>query len=339
MSSTARNARLLFGPDVDVRAPEAAALLRPRRVAPLPVRMAQRAAMKAGRLDYERHVLAPLIAARRAALGPAAAGPPRLLVRVDEYPHASTLDEPGRFGDDAFRRFADIMAEAGVPYLLAVTPRPCHDYRNPAATGDRPMSDVEAATLAGLGDVGVTLALHGLTHRTRDARPRHHSELIGLDEPGLERLLDDGQALIAERLGRPTQIFVPPFNRFGPRQYATLARRFAVVCGGPETVPQLGFHSTPTWLGEAVYLPGYAPLYGSADAVAAGLDRIEPLQPGTWLPVVLHWGWEADAGWAGLRRLAPRLGRLAERWDTFLAAVAASAAPSAPAEQGETLPA
>ena len=38
-------------------------------------------------------------------------------------------------------------------------------------------------------------------------------------------------------------------------------------------------------------------------------------------PVVLHWGWEMDAGWADLERLAERIAPYAVEWDEFRGAI------------------
>ena len=104
--------------------------------------------------------------------------------------------------------------------------------------------------------------------------------------------------------GIETGVFVPPYNRFDARQYEPLARRFAVVGGGPESVPLIGFHRTPVWRGDAVYLPSYFPLYGRAADVLPAAQSLIERQAGLWTPIVLHWGWEADADWADLERLA-----------------------------------
>jgi hypothetical protein len=70
-----------------------------------------------------------------------------------------------------------------------------------------------------------------------------------------------------------------------------------------------------------VYLPAHAPLYGTARQVLDGLRRHEPAG---WVPVVLHWGWEADRGWTDLEELATYLTARAVAWDEFLDAVQAS---------------
>jgi peptidoglycan/xylan/chitin deacetylase (PgdA/CDA1 family) len=293
------------------------------RVSAAPLRAWQRLRLRSGRLSLERDWLPLVAAARRAAAPDRSEGPPRVLVRVDEFPHARALDEP-RYGLDAFERFHAVLAEAGVPYLLAVLPRPSHDYLNPHATGGRPLGDEELAVLARVRSEGATLALHGLDHRTRQAHPRRHSELSGLSDGELGRLLDDGLRQLAPLGGRPT-VFVPPFNRFDARQWDVLADRFDVICGGPESVAAMGFGGTPAWHGEAVWLPSYTPFYGRASEVEPALGRVTGWSAGAWLPLVLHFGWEVDDGLEHLRALAGALAGLAAGWESFLEAVESSA--------------
>jgi peptidoglycan/xylan/chitin deacetylase (PgdA/CDA1 family) len=287
------------------------------------VRFAQRVQRKLGRLEYEQAVAEPLMAARREALGERATGPPRFLVRMDEFPHYMASDEPERYGTSSYLRFHELMREAGVPYLVAVLPRVSSSSLDPAGTSWRRLQDDERALLARMPAEGVTYGLHGLDHRTRHASPRRHSELCGLS-------VGETEALLATALGelepsgiRP-RVFVPPYNRFDARQYPVLAREFDVVCGGPETVGLLGFQRTPVWRGEAVYLPSYHPLYGHAGEVLEGASRLIEARAALWVPIVLHWGWEADEGFSQLRRLLAAIAPYAARWDDFLAEVDAS---------------
>lgn len=292
--------------------------------------MVQLAARRAGWLDYERRVAAPLLAARRDGLGQDIV-PPRLLVRVDEFPHYMAWDEPERFGTAAFDRFHRIMRAAGVPYLIATLPRVSREPLSPRALGSRPLDEGESRMLRRLVDEGVTLGLHGLDHRTRHASPRRHSELCGLDGAATERLIERALAeLSAHGVGAP-DVFVAPYNRFDADQLAVLGRSFPVVCGGPESIGTLGFQRPPQWRGECVYLPAYAPYYGHAAEVAAALADGGTSIAGLWTPVVLHWGWESDAGFDQLKRLADLLARWAVPWPRFLAAVQNSrdAGPSA----------
>jgi hypothetical protein len=320
-----RSARLLL--ENSSPADSAVRALADGRVPSLPVRVAQRVAMKAGRITYERNVVEPLVRLRSSVLGPAAAGPPRFLVRVDEYPHYLAWDEPSRYGTEGYRRFHSIMASAGVPYLIAVPPRVSRAPLDPSGREWRPIDDGEASMLASLRDASdglVAFGLHGRDHRTRHESPRRHSELCGLSVSATEELLDT--ALDELRgFGISTEVFVPPFNRFDAAQYAPLASRFAVVGGGPESVPLIGFHRPPVWRDGAVYLPSYFPLYGrAADVLPAARSLIER-QVGLWTPIVLHWGWEADAGWSDLEQMAEAIAPYTARWDEFLAAVRFSA--------------
>ncbi|NLT07151.1 MAG: DUF2334 domain-containing protein [Solirubrobacterales bacterium] len=327
--AAARSARLLFDAELAagalsrdaVDSAPAARALAPRAVPPLPLRLAEDVGRKLGRFDFERAVAAPLEAARRSLLGDRAAAPPRFLVRVDEFPHYRAWDDPGAYGSAGFRRFHAIMAEAGVPYLIAALPRVSRAPLDPGRDESRPLTDEEAELLRAIAAHGVAIGLHGRDHRTRHASPRRHSELQGLDPATTAELLDDALATLAGYgLGAP-EVFVPPFNRFDAAQLPALAQRFAVVGGGPEAIRTLGFHRTPQWRGDTVYLPSYFPFYGHAAEVREPARRAIERGSGLWTPIVLHWGWEADAGWAELERLAALIAPHAVPWSELSAAV------------------
>ncbi|HEV7162052.1 MAG TPA: DUF2334 domain-containing protein [Solirubrobacteraceae bacterium] len=330
----ARTARLLFDAElqsatIDIEAlanetVERATAVRP--VAPRPVRLVQQIRYKLGRLDYEQAVAEPLLEARREALGAASEAPPRFLIRVDEFPHYMADDRPGRFATEHFERFHEIMSAAGAPYLIAVLPRVSREPLSPAARGSRGLSDKEREVLSRIARERVTLAMHGLDHRTRFDSPRRHSELCGLGAEQLDALLEQGLSELGTS-GIHPQVFVPPYNRFDAEQYAALARRFAVVCGGPESIGTMGFHSTPQWRGEAVYLPSYAPLYGHCNEVRPAVQRMIERGGGVWAPVALHWGWEAEEGFAELERLAALIAPYVADWEDFTDAVRRSHAP------------
>ncbi len=320
----ARNVRLHLGEFDPADLPGSARrLLEPRAVPAPPLRAAQRVAMKLGWLEWERAWLEPLVRVRREVLGDAAAsGPPRFLVRVDEFPYYTSFDHPEDVAMS--ERFHDVMAGAGLPHLMSALPQLTHAPLDPGSSGGRALGEREIALFQRMRADGVTFAQHGCTHRTRAPSPRHRSELSGLTAVELRALLDDGaRRLRAARVGE-TRVFVPPFNRFDATQYAVLAERFAVVCGGPESVAMLGFHGGPLWRGDAVYLPCYAPLYETAASVLPAAERIIEQQPGTWVPIVLHTSWERDDGFSALQRLAERIAPFAASWEELLAAVDAS---------------
>jgi peptidoglycan/xylan/chitin deacetylase (PgdA/CDA1 family) len=285
------------------------------------MRLLQAVALKAGVLSLERHIVKPMGAARQEAFGAAAQGaPPRILVRVDEFPHAGVWDQPERYGNDAFRRFHSILRAAGVPYLLAVTSRPCHAYLDPTARGDRALTGDERELLRHACAEGAEPAAHGLTHRTRDHRPRHRSELCGLGEQALTRLLERADRELAEAGLRP-RVFVPPFNRFDASALPILAQRYQVVCGGPESVPLMGFLPVPSWRGDTVYFASYPPLYDRARPMTPRLAPMAEEARGIWLQVTLHFGWEVDEGLDGLAGFAEAVAPYARPWSEFLAAV------------------
>lgn len=296
-----------------------------RRVPSLAARALQRAAMKRGSLDLWEHLIAPRVAVREAVLGADAKGPPKVLLRYDEFPVYEARDRPGERGTEVFRRFHDVLHDAGVPYCAAVLPLVPHRALDPKATGADPHDEGEREMLARMRAEGVELALHGLDHRTRHASPRRRSELTGLRDGELRERLDRGLEILAEQAIRP-RVFVPPFNRFGFRQYDVLAERFDVVCGGPESVPLMGWHPGPQFRGDSVWLPSYPPLYGTAREIVPAVERLLREEVGTWVPVTLHLAAEADDGFAGLRGLAQLLaGGVACGWDGFLDAVTRAA--------------
>jgi hypothetical protein len=247
--------------------------------------------------------------------------PPRLLVRVDEFPHYLAWDEPDRFGARRYERFHEIMAGAGAHYLVAVLPRVSRSPLSPTGAQSRALTDEEIALLRRLAREGVGMALHGRDHRTRDVSPRRHSELCGLDRAQTRALLEQALAELAQHDIRP-EVFVPPFNRFDARQFEWLAERFAVVCGGPESIGTMGLQRTPQWRGQTVYMPSYAPYYGRAAELLQALPCAIERTRGQWIPVVLHWGWEADRDWGELERLAELIAPYTASWQDFLEAVA-----------------
>ncbi|MGP0103544.1 MAG: DUF2334 domain-containing protein [Solirubrobacteraceae bacterium] len=293
-----------------------------RRIPTRPERIAQRLRMKAGRLSYEDAWLSPLQAARAQALGASTGGAPRFLVRVDEFPYHSGLDDP-RYGREASRRFHAVMAEEGLLYLMSVVPQWTHQPTRRGSSGGQPLDDDDRALLDQMRRDGVTFAQHGLTHRTRYNDPRRCSELCGLDHGRLTELLETGRGKLAE-MGVHPRVFVPPFNRFDVGQWPVLERLYDIVTGGPESVALMGFHGGPQWWGSAIYLPCYPPLYDSAARVLPAVQAMIDREVGGWIPIVLHMGWEIDDDYGALRRLAKRVAPYAASWEDLLAAADAT---------------
>jgi hypothetical protein len=323
VSDSRRSAALQLWPRQVPRGTSAPRRLAPRLPTHQPLRFGQALAVKAGRLGWEQSVVEPLQRFRRDALDDEAPGPPRVLVRVDEFPHARAFDPHGKFGTENFRRFHAVLAEAEIPYLLAITPNVSRNYLDPEVGERRRLDAGEIETLSGLADDRVVFGLHGADHRTRHANPRQHSEFCGLPNSEAAARIDGARAVFDD-LGHPPPGVGPPVNRVDGGPYPLVAKRFEVVCGGPESVRLLGWQPTPVWQGEAVYLPSYAPLYGTSAEAAAGVERLLELEAALWAPVTLHWGWELEDDFASLRRLCKLLQGIAADWSEFLAAVAAT---------------
>jgi hypothetical protein len=328
-----RNACLLFGEELAlgviepeaVRAREVQKVVRATAVPSPASRYFQRAQMKRGALTYDRYSVAPMMAARRAVLGDAARGVPKVLVRVDEFPHHQAWDKPDEYGTASGTLFHDIMREAGVPYLMAVTPRVPRDPLDPACDEWRSHDADELDLLAQMRHDGVSFAVHGLDHRTRHANARRLSEFTGRRRKDVAERLDVAQAVLRDE-ALHADVFVPPYDRFDASAWPALSARFDVVCGGPQSVAHMGFHPTPAWRGDAVWLPSYAPLHGTAEEVLPAVRALSQQQTALWIPVVLQWGREQDRGWHALRELCALLGggELARSWEDFLLAVRAS---------------
>ena len=60
------------------------------------------------------------------------------------------------------------------------------------------------------------------------------------------------------------------------------------------------------------------------EMVLGAADELLERQIGTWVPIVLHMGWEIGDDFAALGRLARRIAPYAASWDDFLCAVDAS---------------
>jgi hypothetical protein len=319
-----RNISLHLG-DFDVAELDrrAVSVLTPSSQPSAPTRAAQRLAMKLGRLNWERAWLERLLAARRSVLGDRAAGAPRFLVRVDEFPYYTSFDRPQDI--EMSRRFHDVLTSAGVPHLMSVVPQLTHAPLTVGSSGGRLLGPEEIEMLGQMRRDGVTFAQHGTTHRTRFESPRRRSEIGGLAPEQADRLLEEGRALLAEAGVESPRVFVPPFNRFDAVQYPVLAKRFEIVCGGPESVALIGFHGGPLWREGAVYLPCYAPLYSDAKTILPAAEHMIDMAPGTWIPIVLHTSWEQDDDFSALARLAERIAPYAASWEDLLREVESSA--------------
>ena len=325
-----RSRRLLFSPEL------AAGAVRPSQLARVEVREAtrtrhvpsllsrrlQRRLMAGGSLRFERETVERAMAARRAVLGDAAAAPRRLLVRAGAFPHPLADDDPERHGTARFAAFHRAMLDAGLRYLVAVTPRVSHRPGDPKAEGWRPLRDDELELLAQLRHDDVMFAAHGLDHRTRRRGEARRSELAGLSRRKLAERLDLAAEELAAAAIRPT-VFVPPYDRFDWSQWDELARRYEVVAAGHGSLDALGYHDGPLWRGDAVWMPTYAPLDGPPAQVLEAARALDAAGAALWVGAAFDWSRAVDD--PGALAAAGALARWSTPWEAFLEAVRASA--------------
>jgi hypothetical protein len=217
---------------------------------------------------------------------------PRFLVRVDDFPRWDR-------GTEGFLRFHEILRAAGIRYLLGVIPRPVADPEDPVSAAREWTPEERVALAAAASDVEI--AVHGLSHRAGRGAPR--SEIVGLPADELDRAVDDGIRAL-ERLGHVPVAYIPPYNAVDPDALARLARRFDVVCGGPESVRWLGRLPGPCRVAGTWFLPSYPPAYGRAADVARFVRRVRERSAPLLIPLTLHWAWEEADGFEGVRALA-----------------------------------
>ncbi|WP_354700741.1 DUF2334 domain-containing protein [Paraconexibacter sp. AEG42_29] len=327
-----RTAGLLFGEELALglvepsalRTPEVLRTVRTGMIPSLPSRLFQARQLRRGRLSGHEHSTGPRMAARRAILGDAALGRPKLLIRVDGFPHMNAWDAPAAVSTTRAAEFHAVLRDAGVPYLMSVLPRVPRRPLEPQTDEYRVHASDERELLAELRRDGVSFGAHGLDHRSRSTKASRRSEFPGGKPKEIAARLDEAIAALRDE-ALHTDVFVPPFDRFGAICWRVLAERFDVVCGGPASVATMGFHPTPSWRGDAVWMPAYAPLHGTAAEVLPAVRELVAQQTSLWIPVVLQWDREVD-DLRALRELCDVLaaGELARSWDDFLLAVNAS---------------
>ena len=220
----------------------------------------------------------------------------KLAIRVDDlgWTATETATPPIKETDIGLRLAqAFHAAMGGTPYLGAVIP-----------------STLDGEGLAWLDSnpEGLTVALHGFTHRKSGTVA---NEFHGMDELRCRNRL--GHATKA--LGRRTTHFVPPFNGINTELVDALwYEGVRYIWGAPsewETPPQ------PYGMGKLLFVPSWLPLYGAAQcrmndqtpALIPNIPRVMQL-PGQAV-LTLHITWEAahDDDFAGVRKLVDMIRR------------------------------
>lgn len=237
-------------------------------------------------------------------------GTPRFVLRVDDYPRWDV-------GPDAFTRFHAILRDASIRYLLGAIPMPSVNPRAPERRGREWTGEERAALAEALPDVDV--ALHGFTHRAGDGPVP--AEIVGRERADLAHEIDEGLRRLAA-MGHRADAYIPPFNAVDRAALAVLASRFAVVCGGPESVRWLGCVPGPCRVEGVWFVPSYPPAYGRAADVARFATAARRRRVPLLIPLTLHWAWEAGDDFDGVRRLADTLSGAAVTMDVWQAGIA-----------------
>jgi len=217
-----------------------------------------------------------------------------ILVRVDDFPRVNM-----RLND--FNNFDSVMKRFGIPYLLGVTPHLCLDPLNPNSDKYHRLTRKERETLHDLEDVEI--AMHGVTHQTRDygylrLLLGYNSEFVGLDRWATSDKLETGLELFKEYGLKRPRIFVPPFNRFDDENLKAFEKYFRFVMGGPETKKPIRKRNSR----RLIISDGFN--YGHSYGIWLEPDDLE--SDGRCC-ITLHWGWEIGDNFLALKKLLVEL--------------------------------
>lgn len=222
-------------------------------------------------------------------------------MRVDDFPRVNMNLKD-------FKRFDSIMKKFGIPYLLGVTPNLCMDPLNPKSTEFRKLTEEEIKTLRNLKDV--ELAMHGVTHQTRDYGYfkrilGYHSEFEGLDRRAATYKLNMGFKLFKEYKLKKPRVFIPPFNRFDEKNLNVFRKHFKFVTGGPGTRKSIK-KKDGGWF---ILSDGFR--YGHSYDIFLEPDDVESDE---YCCIGLHWGWETGGDFFALKKLLLELEGKVASW-------------------------
>lgn len=234
----------------------------------------------------------------------------RLFLRVDDFPAWNeTMDS--FISESEFLVFHDVLARHRIPYLIAVTPQPCVRPLDHREKRTQQLTVAQQETLRTAIRSGASVGLHGVTHRTRTDST--HAEFWEMDNDFFEEQIRYGHLELERMTGVRPRVFVPPFNRITTTQLNLLTKRFAVVCGGPESVRLLGYRWDCEQLTNgSLYLPSYRPYYGRAHEILRGLAY--PIATDV-LCITLHWEWERRRGYSELESLCGAIRDRVQSWE------------------------
>ncbi len=215
---------------------------------------------------------------------PENASPYTFLLRVDDFPAPNAASED-------FLEFHDAAREAGVPYLLGVTP-----FLGRAENSGG-LTPREIEILKKCSDEGMEVALHGFTHQPLHSR--YKSELLGMSEVAVRSSLAQAQDYFY-KIGFEPRVFIAPFNSYDCVTYPALASQFPVICGGPESSDTLGRRVGPCYLNGSLYIPSYR---GAYDVISSSILQGTGLPDFLPVPLTVHWANGKKDGWKSMRQL------------------------------------
>lgn len=227
-----------------------------------------------------------------------------IILRVDDFPR---WDIP----TERFLRFRDIILEYNIPIILGVTPLIAGNPLDPFDTKCRDLTEEEIIIIRELTNCGSIVALHGLTHRVSI---KGGGEYIGLTEAEVEDNIKKSLKEM-EDAGITTNAIIPPFNAFDATAFLVFGRYFKAVFGGPESIATFGGYFGPVFLNDTLYLPSYRGLYGRAFSIKEHLLFYEWIfrQPKIYYPpITIHWAWELEDGYMGVKELFSHLRNLSD---------------------------
>ncbi len=234
-----------------------------------------------------------------------------LFLRVDDFP-AWTETMDAFIPESEFLVFHDVLMRHHIPYLIAVTPQPCVRPLDRHEKRTQQLTPAEQEILRTAVRNGASIGLHGVTHRTRSDRT--HAEFWEMDNDFFEEQIRYGHLELERMTGVHTRVFVPPFNRITATQLNLLSKRFAVVCGGPESVPLIGRRDCERLANGCLYFPSYPPYYGRAHQILKALEN--PITAEA-LCITLHWEWERRRGYSELESLCAAIRERVRSWDNL----------------------
>ena len=228
-----------------------------------------------------------------------------VLLRVDDYPHWSV--QTSRFWE-----FHEVLAAAGINYLVAATPNLVSQPLVPGSPA-REVSVEEWRRLSSAVAAGeLEVALHGVTHGSMSAR--RPAEFGKMRLPDVQDKVRRGWSTLIERGCRPVA-FVPPFNRFPTRLWSALPEDCRIVGLGPESLRDVQLCATPSRLFEKTVVISLPPFYGRARTILRALEHGRWLEcRGVILPITLHWTWELDDSFRAVSELMGVLKDRGLRW-------------------------